>query len=93
MIRITLFHFLQADRDDLNETVNRVEFDLELEKFSDYIKELTNELTNDELRSKSRAVDESILETMCKKDDVSNFTRLIEQRILCKLALFSTKIS
>ena len=84
MIRITSIRILQADRDDLSETVNRVEFDLELEKFSDYIKELTNELTNDELRSKSRAIDESILETMCKKDDVNNFTRLIEQRILCK---------
>ena len=84
MIRITSIRILQADRDDLSETVNRVEFDLELEKFSDYIKELTNELTNDELRSKSIAIDESILETMCKKDDVNNFTRLIEQRILCK---------
>merc|ERR1712106_394897 len=72
----------KADKDDLSDTVNRVDLDVELEKFAIYMQELSNKLNDDELKSRAARVDESVLETMCKKDDVNQLTHQIERRIL-----------
>lgn len=62
--------------------MNRVDLDVELEKFAIYMQELTNKLNDEELKGRAARVDESVLETMCRKDDVNHLTRQIEQRIL-----------
>ena len=61
--------------------MNRVELDGELEKFATCIRELSDKLYDEEVKRKAgQAVDESVLETMCKKDDVNYLTSQIEQR-------------
>ena len=74
----------KVNKDELNDTVNRVDFDNELEKFAVYIKELSEKFNDDQVREKANKIDESVLEKMCRKDDVSNFTQKIEKRLLCK---------
>ena len=74
----------KVNKDELNDTVNRVDFDNELEKFAAYIKELSEKFSDEQVREKATKIDESVLEKMCRKDDVSNFTQKIEKRLLCK---------
>ena len=74
----------KVNKDELNDTVNRVDFDNELEKFAAYIKELSEKFSDEQVREKATKIDESVLEKMCRKDDVSNFTQKIEKHLLCK---------
>ena len=83
----------KVNKDELNDTVNRVDFDNELEKFAVYIKELSEKFNDDQVREKANKIDESVLEKMCRKDDVSNFTQKIEKRLLCKYTCSSYNIS
>ena len=79
-LNTTLTQQKKADKDDLSETVNRVELDGELEKFATCIQALSDKLYDEEVKRKAgQAVDESVLETMCKKDDVKiiNNTRIL----------------
>ena len=51
----------KVNKDERNDTVDRVDFDNELEKFAVYIEELSEKFNDDQVREKANKLDESIL--------------------------------
>ena len=80
---------IQLDKDEIENTVNKLEFDEEIEKFSKCLKDMTTRFSDDSIAEKTKALDQSVLEKLCPKEDVDIFTKRIEKRITCKFN-FST---
>ena len=71
----------KVNRDEFADTVNKAEFEAEIEKFSLHLNEFSTKLADEEIRGKVNTIDDSVLETMCNKNYIEDFTRQFEKRL------------
>ena len=76
----------KVNRDEFADTVNKAEFEAEIERFSLHLNEFSTKLADEEIRAKVNTIDDSVLETMCNKNDIEDFTRQFEKRLSGELS-------
>ena len=73
----------KVNRDEFANTVKKTDFEAEIERFSVHLNEFSTKLADEEIRNKVNKIDDSVLDTMCKKNDIEDFTKQFEKRLSC----------
>ena len=74
----------KVNREEFANTVTKTDFEAEIERFSVHLNEFSTKLADEEIRNKVNKIDDSVLDTMCKKNDIEDFTKQFERRLSCK---------